>query len=92
MLSDIPQLEQTNIKTFLYNNLTIHTILSFQTLVSSGFEQNISKYRQRDATQKLAKSLLHAVLTFIDLYITRVETCFFLHIFRSISGLFFNDC
>ena len=36
-----------------------HVIVpSIRTLVISGFEQNIWKYRQRDDSQKLAKSLL----------------------------------
>ena len=97
MLSHIPQLEQTNIQTFLYNNLTIHPIwicciysmsLSHPfKLVSSGFEQKILKYRQRDDKQKLANSLSYALLTFLDIY----NTCFFLPIYSSICDLRSGD-
>ena len=38
-------------------------------------------YRQRDNSQKLTKSLSYAVLTFIDLYNTKVVTVFFLRMY-----------
>ena len=60
----------------------------------------MSKYRQRDDSQKLAKSLSYAVLTFIDLYNTKVVTCVSLHIYivQYVASvlvaeyLLFNDC
>ena len=71
----------------------------FITLVISGFEQNISKYRQRDDSQKLAKLLSYAVLTFIDLYNTKVVTFFlFIYIVQYVTYvlvaeyLLLNDC
>ena len=62
---------------------------SIRTLVISGFDQNMWKYRQRDDSQKLAKSVSNAVLTVIDLYSTKVVTCFSLHIHSSICVLRF---
>ena len=58
---------------------------SIQTYVISGFEQNMSKYRQRDDSQTLEKSLSQAVLTFIDLYNTKVVTWVCIYIVQYVT-------
>ena len=63
-----------------------------QTLVSSGFEQNISMYRQRDDNHKLPKPLSYAVLTFIDLYKTKDVSVFFLFCSFCVWDLFQPGC
>ena len=48
------------------------------------------KYNQRDDRQKLANSLLYAVLTFIYLYNTNFVTFLFPHTYGSICDLRFG--
>ena len=70
-----------------------------QTLVSSGFEPKLLKYRQRDDSKNWPNWLSYAVLTFIYLYNTKVVTCFFfIYLVQYVTYvlvaeyLLFNDC